>query len=94
MELTSEKGVYYKVYRHESQRVVKLDYHPKTPHFKRYSDKRLTNDEFKLLSSLFSQHRDYVDYYFRYYVTDVVGLRHRCALHKVMSQSEWSTLFT
>ena len=94
MELTSEKGVYYKVYRHESQRVIKLDYHPKTPHFKRYSDKRLTNEEFKMLSSLFNEHRDYVDYYFRYYVTDVVGLRHRCALHKVMTQGEWSNLFT
>lgn len=81
----------YKSFTYSTENVTTLGYNPEIPYFMKYNDKELTQEEYTLMNSLLSKKTDIVEKSLKYYVTDVVGLRHRCKLHQIITkQSDWN----
>lgn len=80
----------YKSFGYSTESAMTVNYDPRIPYFIRYNDKSLTDDEYESLKMLFSMSMTEIEKNAKYYVTDVTGLRHRCKLHKIITNpKEW-----
>lgn len=65
-----------------------FDYDPRIPHFMKYVDKVLSENEYKSLKQLFSRNQNKVRENANITVTDVVGIKHKCRLHTIVAESD------
>lgn len=89
LSYTRDNTTYYKGVTYSMCTLDILGYDPKIPYFMRYDEKILTDDEYNSLKDTFNN-RLLVDKTFKYYVTDITGLRHKCKLYDVCnSAKDW-----